>query len=231
MANRLVVRFWPVDGEYSTAPSNGGAFGMSLWAQPVADSYDGGNPTMGVMDGVYAPGDLIHVVDQFTGWTGRYATAVNLSAYEIGGEGEYVEQEVFLLEEVGGGIRSVGLADLPLDVLIAGCGPSIFVEPPSGEDGFWRETEAKAAASYAGGVVEFGLYVDEVFYSLSSFWFKGAFFDPKSDGTSWDNPVLPERTDEVRIDGADGFFRTTLRAGPAPPAPLFWTQLKQAVEV
>ena len=233
MAYRLLIRYYPVDGDWSDAQSQSAAFGLALWAQPMASYYDDMAPTMGtaisewmngapVSEGEFVPG-------QWGGsWQYRYASVVEFSASGLV-EGQYVEKEILLLEEDGSTVRQITPADLPLSLVIAGAGKG---------DTDWERPEVYAidgfpgawiASVYAGGAVEIGLDDGETFTRLASFWVNGSFFSPKPGLESWSNPVLPPSYPEIISLAPDGLIRILLDADV--PKPLFWTQIKQAVEV
>lgn len=86
---------------------------------------------------------------------------------------------------------------------------AVYVEPGSRWGSF----------AYAGGAVEIGLDDGTTFTRLGSFWIRGGFFQPKSDGTSWDNPALPPSNLEIFSLDGDGIVRVLLNADV--PVPLF----------
>lgn len=47
MAYRLLMRYYPVDGQFSPAENQYAYFGLALWAQPRSDEYNAAAPTMG----------------------------------------------------------------------------------------------------------------------------------------------------------------------------------------
>ncbi len=86
---------------------------------------------------------------------------------------------------------------------------AVYVEPGSRWGSF----------AYAGGAVEIGLDDGTTFTRLGSFWIRGGFFQPKSDGASWDNPALPPSNLEIFSLDGDGIVRVLLNADV--PVPLF----------
>ena len=224
MANRLVIRYYPVDGEYSQAQYNYGSFGLALWLQPESSSYDYDSPTMGIVSEYPPDGALVTASTNGNYWDGNYASVVYFPADNLT-PGQYVERELFLLESDGVTIRPVDRSNLPLDVYVTGPGPEAeMVDFSTGV----RVGGIRGSASYAGGAVEFGLYEDDVYSALASFWIDGEFFQPKQDGTSWQVSGLPEDTDLVFWDNASMALKATLQS--PGPAPGFWTQLTRTQE-
>lgn len=217
---RLVLRYYPVDGEFSPARSNYGGFGIALWLQPYASSYDPDSPTMGAQ-GKTVEGEVV-VRDGPDYWQPKHASVVQLTLPETIVEGEFVEQEVYLLAEDSETVVPVSLSSLPLDVtVVAG-----LVGVPEAGDPWNAEGQI---AGYAGGAFEIGLYEDDVFHSLTVFWADGGFFQPKADGTSWDNPMLPPQSMTLAYSEDDRLYTATLKT--SAPLVAFWTQLLRATEV
>lgn len=231
MAYRLLMRYYPVDGAWNEAQNQFASFGLALWAQPRDTYYNYAAPTMGSptewIDG--APASTREWIDTPFGPTlaYHYASVVYFDTYGLS-EGDYVEREILLLEPDSSTIRPVSPSDLPLSLVIAGAGtggydwqrPDVYTIPI---DSWWGDF------AYAGGAVEIGLDDGTTFTRLGSFWIRGGFFEPKSDGTSWDNPALPPPNLELFSLDGDGVVRVLLNADV--PTPAFWTQIKQAVEV
>lgn len=231
MAYRLLIRYYPVDGNWNEAQYQSASFGLALWAQPRGTDYNDAAPTMGSLTEWVsgAPASTGEWVDTPFGPTlaYHYASVVYFDTYGLS-EGDYVEREILLLEPDSSTIRPISPSDLPLSLVIAGAGTgdadmaqpdAVYVEPGSRWGSF----------AYAGGAVEIGLDDGTTFTRLGSFWIRGGFFQPKSDGTSWDNPVLPPPDMEIFSLDPDGVVRVLLDADV--PVPAFWTQLKQATEV
>lgn len=232
MADRLVIRYYPVDGEYSTADNQSGNFGISMWAQPLAGYYDDSKPTMGAvggsLDGDRVGGDRVWG-EEYSG-VGVHASTVHFDVYGLA-EGGFAEQVVLLLEPDSATVRTVTRADLPLDVIVAGLGPTRTENVP-GDGRPWRADHGSGGV-YAGGVIEIGLYEGEAFTPLTSFWVRGLSFEPKSDGSSWANPALPPQSETLRVDADDllGIVRATLAVQPVrEPVTAFWTRLVLATE-
>lgn len=231
MAYRLLIRYYPVDGEYSPANSQNANFGLSLWAQPRSHAYDDGAPTMASVS-EYVSGGPASKGTWENGPFGpylayHYASVISFAPYPVS-EGGYIEHEIILLEPDSTTVRQISPADLPLNLVIAGAGLGApdYMQPQAASipDGSgWGDF------AYAGGAVEIGLDDGTTFTRLGSFWIRGGFFQPKSDGTSWDNPALPPPNLELFSLDGDGVVRVLLNADV--PTPAFWTQIKQAVEV
>lgn len=226
MANRLVIRYYPVDGEWSPARSNPGDFGIAVYLPPVTGQWGDRPYTMG------AEGQMDWDAVKFTdywAWEGHYLSTVHFSPYgdnddgsDAIDEGGYVEQEVTLLESDGVTVRPIDKSTLPLDVIIAGLGSAPYLD-----GGAWR-TDIRAKASYAGGVVEIGLYADDEYLSLTTFWVRGTYFTPKPGDESWANPALPPQSGSVWFDEEAGLLYATLDADiPSQP---FWTGFLRTVE-
>ena len=223
MANRLVIRYYPVDGIWSAASSSRGDFGIAVYLPPVAGAWGDRPYTMGSegrMDW-----DAVKYTDYWT-WEGHYLSTVHLRASDAIVEGGYVEQEVALLESDGFTVRPVDKSTLPLDVIIAGLGASPVRDHDL--DGVVWRTYERAASSYAGGVVEIGLYAGDEYLSLTSFWMRGNYFQPKPGIESWANPALPPQSDSVWFDEEAGLLYATLDADiPSRP---FWTGFLRTTE-
>lgn len=220
MANQLVVRYYPVDGEFAPAENNRGAFGVGVWVQPGIPpffDYDYDSPTMVIPSQPFPDGQKV----------GRFAhDNMTVAFFDTIGlvEGQYVEVAVQPTTPVGA-LVPLTLASFPLDVYIAGLGP-LPIPPADPEYPVWEDT----GTNYAGGVVEFGFYdATDTYYSLGAIWVDGGFFTPKFDGSSYDNPTLPPATESQLIFSEDtGLLQITLQSGVAPPA--FWTNLRRSVE-
>ena len=231
MAYRLLMRYYPVDGAWSPAENQAAYFGLALWVQPRSGEYNDVAPTMG-SHSEFVSGAPASTGEWADGPFGPYlashfASVVSFSPFGIE-EGGYVEREIILLEPDSTTVRPISPSDLPLSLVIAGAGTgdadmaqpdAVYVEPGSRWGSF----------AYAGGAVEIGLDDGTTFTRLGSFWIRGGFFQPKSDGTSWDNPALPPSNLEIFSLDGDGVVRVLLNADV--PTPAFWTQLKQAAEI
>lgn len=225
MANRLVIRYYPVDGEYSPAQYNYGSFGLALWLQPESSSYDSTKPTMGITSEYPPDGALVAASATGGYWDGNHASVVYFPAGGLT-PGQYVERELFLLEPDGVTVRPVERSTLPMEVYVTGPGPES--ETLDWNTGV-RVGGVRGSAAYAGGAVEFGLYEDGAYSALASFWIDGEYFQAKQDGTSWGVPGLPENTDHVFWDNTTMALKATLLS--PGPAPSFWVMLKQAQEI
>ena len=211
MAERLVIRYYPVDGEYNGASTTSCSFGIALWFRPPL------NPTMGALTGSISNSEI------GVRYAGNSASVVYFDVYELS-EGEFAEQEIYLLSPASD-VLPVTLASLPIEVAVAGLG--VEPNPSSSQTRAWV-ADSYSTGGYAGGAIEIGLYVDADYIPLSSFWVDGEFFTAKYDGTSWDNPVLPQPTDLYRKDEEGGVLYITLSTNATPPT--FWTQLRRSVE-
>lgn len=220
MANNLIMRFYPVDGEYSSAESNGGSFGIGVWIQagePPWYDYNYSNPTMAVPSQEYpdyaAVGQFAH---------DNMAVAY-FDAYTLSGS-MYVEVEVQLLSPAGSVIPLTS-ASFPLDVYLAGLGA--YPTPPTDPaNPVWEGS----GSNYAGGVLEIGFYDEtNAYVSLSAIWVDAGFFQPKADGTSFDNPMLPASTSsQFYFDESTGLLTITLESNTIPPA--FWVNKRNTTE-
>ena len=217
MADQLVIRYYPVDGEfsYNEARYNYGYFGLGLWVQvgePPFFDYDADRPTMIVPT---STGHPVGFPDQ--GWM----TVKSLNPRGLV-EGQYVEYEIQLTTP-DGFLVPLTTASFPLEVIVAAGGS--WSDP--GVDG--KPYRNDYFENYAGGALEFGFYdASNVYYSLASVWVDGFYFEPKTDGTSYDNPALPPMTRARLSVDSNGLLHATLDSGVIPPA--FWTQLRKVNE-
>uniref|UniRef100_A0A6M3M6U4 Uncharacterized protein n=1 Tax=viral metagenome TaxID=1070528 RepID=A0A6M3M6U4_9ZZZZ len=228
MANRLVIRYYPVDGDWSSAQDQTGSFGLAIHLSPVLGLYDTHPQTMGVAGSESLYSDLVKSSDSGEYWDGQYATVINFSTYGMV-PGDFVEKEVYLLQEDRTTIIPVDDSTLPLDAIVAGLGPGPGV--------WWGDPAVvgaaeQATASYAGGALEFGIYVDDVYTPSAAVWVRGSFFQPKSDGTSWTGAPIPEATpDSYYFEeyGVSGSQVLKVRLTLGPPSG-FWTQFTRSRE-
>lgn len=228
MANRLVIRYYPVDGDWSPAQYQSGQFGLAVHLSPVIGPYDTFPPTMGSPDPQSESTDLVKGSDDGGYWDGQYATVFYFDPYGMV-PGDFVETEIILLGPDGSTVIPVDDSTLPLDAIVTGLGPN----PRIGEDDPIVVNMAyQAAAGYAGGALQFGIYVDDVYTPCASVWVRGNFFQPKSDGTSWTGAPIPEATpDDYYFEPYGAYdsqvLRVRLTAGPPSG---FWTQFTRARE-
>ena len=231
MAYRLLMRYYPVDGDWSPAEYQNASFGLALWVQPRGTDYNDSAPTMAHLTEWVsgAPASTGEWVDTPFGPTLAHHYASVVSFYPGGlVEGQYVEQEIILLEPDSTTVRQLTPSDLPIALVIAGAGtgdydwqrPDVYTIPSGGRWGSF---------AYAGGAVEIGLDDGTTFTRIGSFWIRGEFFAPKSGDASWSNPALPPPDRELFFLDTDGVVHVQL-AADFPVLP-FWTQIKQAVEV
>lgn len=227
MANRLVIRYYPVDGDWSQAQYQNGYFGLAVHLSPVIGQYDAFPPTMGSPDPQSESKDL--VVSSGGGyWEGKYATVFYFDPYGMV-PGEFIETEIILLGPDGSTVIPVDDSTLPLDAIVAGLGPNPYED---WDDPTVVRVNEQAAAGYAGGALQFGIYVDDVYTPCASVWVRGAFFQPKSDGTSWTGAPIPEATpDDYYFEAHEPYdsqvLKVRLTAGPPSG---FWTQFTRTRE-
>lgn len=230
MAYRLLIRYYPVDGDWNEAQYQSASFGLALWAQPRGADYNDAAPTMGSLTEWVsgAPASTGEWVDTPFGpaLAYRYASVVSFDPWGLV-EGQYVEREIILLEPDSTTVHPISPSDLPLSLVIAGAGTG--VADMSQPDAVYVEIGTRwGSFAYAGGAVEIGLDDGTTFTRLGSFWIRGGFFQPKSDGTSWDNPVLPPPDMEIMSLDGDGIVRVQLTGDF--PVSAFWTNLRKVTE-
>lgn len=231
MANRLVIRYYPVDGEWSPARYQHGKFGLALHLSPVIGPYDDFDPTMGVTPGNFTDRSLV-TNESEDYWSGRWATVTDFVDFSEGGiqPGEYIEKEIYLLAADGVTVVPVDETTLPLQATVAGLGAHVT--------SWWEDPDVvdieERAQSYAGGALEFGIYTGDTYVPCASIWVKGTFFQPKYDGTSWSSANIPAPTpDALELvpyqTPWDQANTLSVRLALGPPTG-FWTQLVRATQ-
>jgi hypothetical protein len=228
MANRLVLRYYPVDGDWSEARYNYGSFGVTLWLQPSATYYNDSNPTMGDPNYQWPlSGDLVKANPFGDYWEGNYASIVHFDTSDLT-VGQYAEKEVLLFAPNSQTVQPVDDSAFPMDVIVTGLGPD--PRPSWVLEEAW-ELDSRSTSSYAGGALEIGIYRDDAYTPLAAIWVDGSFFQAQS--TAWTGAPIPTPTGNVKLEqvdgnGENGVLVATLSLGPKPS---FWVNLKQAQEV
>lgn len=209
-----VIRYYPVEQFTEERYTNSDLpVGLSIWVKRV----DAGTP-IGELNTTFYPENPFpqearyRVGPYVSGPFGprpEWADYMAVTTVPLPSPGDYAEA-AFVPLTPEGWLAPVTAGDLPLDLRI-GFGDS----------------------DYAGGVIQVGIYLSGEFVLLASLQHSGAYFQ--------DGYVAPGGWESLPAPIEGSFFSVSYEDGSTAenfvhliadiPVPLFWTQLKQAVEV
>lgn len=209
-----VIRYYPVERFTETWYSNGSLpIGLSLWVKRV----NTGSLIGEVVTAVYPEDEYPDVATYREGpygntpfgWGALWAEYMNATSVPLPAPGEFAER-AFIPLTPEGVLSPILPSDLPIDIHV----------------GF-------KFADYAGGVVQVGIYLGGEYVELASFQHSGLHFQEQyvaPDG--WEGlPAVNPDSYFYRDMGDGGQQAAFLLLDGDVPVNLFWTQIKQAVEV
>lgn len=209
-----VIRYYPVERFTEDWYSNGSLpAGLSLWVKRV----NTGELLEEVVTAVYPENEYPETSryrqgpygDTPFGWTSIWAEYMNTTSVPLSAPGEFSER-AFILLTPEGVLSPILPSDLPMDIHIT------FGD-----------------SDYAGGVVQVGIYLGGEYVELASFQHTGFYFQQQY--------VAPDGWEGLPAANPDSYFYRDMGDGGQQaafllldgdvPVNLFWTQIKQAVEV
>lgn len=210
----FAIRYYPVDGEqypvdgeqgaigsFRPASQNSAMVGLSDWFR----AEDNPNPTMADRFGIgtpyRSPVSMSHLGGEEYGLNNtQFFDAAGLST------GQYVEHLVMLSdwsdEQLAPASHFLSFEMLPVLIVGMGLDPYLHETAISSDD-------PDPHNFYACGVFDVGVYTADVFSSLATFRVLGPYMEAMSDGSSWDNPLLPIPKNTF-TKGGGGYFGVSL---------------------